>query len=61
MLQWMKMDSSELKWVNKLVWRACSTCNGKRQEKTYYEISYKPGKQQRMEDLKVSTWSRNSY
>jgi hypothetical protein len=35
--------------LNELVWKAYSTCNGQRQKKIYYEISYELGKQQRME------------
>jgi len=38
--------------LDELVWRACSTCNGQCQEKTYYKTSYKLGKQQRMEEFK---------
>jgi ribosomal protein S24E len=34
--------------LDKLVWRACSTCNGQHEENTYYKISYK---QQRMEEF----------
>ncbi len=38
--------------LNELVWKVCSTCSGLLHERTYYEIFYKPRKQQKMEESK---------
>jgi hypothetical protein len=40
------MNSNQL---DESTWKACSTCNGQHQEKTYCETSYKLGKQWNME------------
>jgi hypothetical protein len=33
------------------IWRACSTCSGQHQEKTYYETSKEPRKQLKIEEF----------
>jgi hypothetical protein len=49
MLQWMKMNSNGL---DKLVWKACSTCSGLHHERTCYKIFYELGKKRKMEESK---------
>jgi hypothetical protein len=41
------MDSNEFKWIK----QAGLESNGQHQEKTYYETSYEPGKQRRIEEF----------